>query len=400
MGSFNIACGISQMAIHEDDEMGIVLMQESREHQQDRTKNNQQGITNYVYPEDLYAPYLPPIFGKYGDYGQIIDIEENATTRVLEKIFKRPAEIVLNTIGNHGRNVHSTMGPIYSNYAIRKFADSFGSNPEQYLLSLGFTKIDEETYEYHIEKPHLSYKEKYVYKTDGSMTEIRTVEPTTKMLQLHKNTETTKHASPIKGMEEFHTTIIPASTYFNNTDINDVKTMIDEFSQKTFVYPGYKQEDFGIIAELFKMSGMFFHKKVFTEMNNFLQKTDSTFHKQQADTEHKKIVDFIKTIHNTVQQEKQNTQSNFTLGLLGTSDYFSRESSFPTWLHTHALDEYYTHENDLLLLVEFRGVLSACNALFLPTRIVNSVDELENGLKLNEIATNIMEEKKRKFEEF
>jgi hypothetical protein len=73
MGSFNVACSVSHMSISPGMPIAYIPLEPNRF----VPKIEENPIRFMIYPGDFYIPATLPIFGEYGDYGQIANIEES-----------------------------------------------------------------------------------------------------------------------------------------------------------------------------------------------------------------------------------------------------------------------------------------------------------------------------------
>ena len=83
MGSFDVACSVSRITINGGDPVAYFPLEKYKYCYDPAAPNNM-----LIYPWCYYVPVSLPIFGEYFDYGFIDEIEENASTKALEKHFK------------------------------------------------------------------------------------------------------------------------------------------------------------------------------------------------------------------------------------------------------------------------------------------------------------------------
>lgn len=88
MGSFNVACGISNISIGAGDK--ALIMPLINQGVYDNTKGFNYNYlpipkANLIYTHCLFKPLALPIVGKYNDYGTLEDIEYNRNTEIIEK---------------------------------------------------------------------------------------------------------------------------------------------------------------------------------------------------------------------------------------------------------------------------------------------------------------------------
>lgn len=76
MGSWYETCGLSQLAIVDDENVAVFLM---------KKKSNRMDYYRFCYSDDLFEPVAPVLFGKYLDYGKI-EIEK-ADKRIIDNLY-------------------------------------------------------------------------------------------------------------------------------------------------------------------------------------------------------------------------------------------------------------------------------------------------------------------------
>jgi len=84
MGSFNVACSVSNISISPDMKVAYLPLKMSIEGLDNSVIKNRNFL---IYPWCHYAPYTLPIFGTYNDYGCLADIERNENVLFLEEKF-------------------------------------------------------------------------------------------------------------------------------------------------------------------------------------------------------------------------------------------------------------------------------------------------------------------------
>ena len=143
MGDFNIACGLSNLEIQEDDRVGVVILDHIEAH----------NYSDYGYsaaklfdtePTKNYRPHLPAVYAHYNGSGGFRDVEESGVTRYLEEYLKKPILDVLNAIGDRRKlyDEHSKVGNLYLEPRLRKVLRNNKLTVEQKLVSFGFAKVN------------------------------------------------------------------------------------------------------------------------------------------------------------------------------------------------------------------------------------------------------------------
>jgi len=229
MGSFNVGCGLSNLAIHERDKVGLLLLNRKKNYLSSHRLKNSEGIGYQVYVTDNFSPFLAPIFGVYDDYGRIGEIQESVTTKLLEEIFHKPIQVIADC-AVLGRSIYYTGGAIYENYATKdNKIGSYSASIESILLSAGFEKV--------ISK-------------DGSAFSF----------------EGFTLSQPKEGVWAITN---PEGKVLNNgfVPVSGDEDVLSMFGEYTGIYPGFKPEDYKAIRMLHEMSAMFFLEDVLKEMS-------------------------------------------------------------------------------------------------------------------------------------
>lgn len=243
MGSFNVSCGISNLLIRPNEEIGFVILDKNRSHRMPVAKR---GVAYFVHPYDALKPFLPPVYGVYGDYGSIVGIEASPTTEILESIFARPAETVLKCISSD-RGLYYSAGEIYESY--------FAGEPDwqenrntayESLTRLGFAHVE-----------------------------------TNENIEVYAYGDYTMMHSPDEEWDNDFITLGPKSQWFIETAdsgetvvpgfyAQDIGTVMDIFHTATGLLPGYNEEDHERVILLNGLSGMFFRKDVYFDMKKMM----------------------------------------------------------------------------------------------------------------------------------
>lgn len=94
MGSFNVACSVSRISLSVGMPTVYLPLELSKFHE--KIENP---INSLIYPWCYYSPYTLPIFGEYGDYGRIENIEKDENVKWLEEWFQCPIEDITENRG-------------------------------------------------------------------------------------------------------------------------------------------------------------------------------------------------------------------------------------------------------------------------------------------------------------
>lgn len=231
MGSYNVSCGFSNLGINEGDATGFLILEKKPDYKIHDFPEPGSALT--INATDLYRPFLPAVYGVYNDYGSIGNIKETTTTKILEEIFHRAIEVIVECICED-RDIYYKRGAIARNYQTVELPDPYSSSGslEDELLRLGFTKNEangRELYDFHGYSIYLS--------ENGSAWNI-----------LHRNSDRIVGSIP------------------SRLKIDD---FLNTFGGYTGTYPGFSSEDFSAIKKLHRFSGMFFLEEVAVKMDKF-----------------------------------------------------------------------------------------------------------------------------------
>lgn len=241
MGSFDVGCGISNLAIHEYNEVGFVIIDKPKSYKEYVADTGPEpGTAMIVYNTDIYRPMFPPVFATYADYGQVKDVQDSLNVKLLEDYFRRPAAVVINAI-NEERGIYDAHGSIYPAYAAGDtLIHQYGVSFEDSLVSLGFIKVPKADEGIH-------YSDFYDFE---------------KFRLMHSKTKSTFDIVNMETGRTIYDGILVHSS-------SDLPTVMNIFGETTGIYPGFKKEEYEAIRTLGKVSGMFFLKEVYDGMEKY-----------------------------------------------------------------------------------------------------------------------------------
>lgn len=326
MGSFNVACGISNLSINEGDEVGFVILGQSIKTRYGKREN---GHSCFVYSTDLHEPFLPPVYGKYDDYGNITEVQESLTTKIIENMFHKPVEVVLNCISSD-RSVYSSHGDIFNQYfTAAKAWNEWDLVSHENLLSLGFTQDEQYDNSYSFGGYSLVIK-------DGGEENQPTSGGWFVLDKSGKNVLT-------KG--SMH---------------NDISGVLNEFSRVTAQYPGFDANDFDAIRMLNDFDGMFFLKEVYDDMKGYVLEDsyEKTLHERRGEA-----WDELMSKMNEFGDGKLTLEQS--AGMFRFADYILRDISFP-WNQCDEL-RVYGSSHDFLELHNLISLMQTLNRMLMPT---------------------------------
>lgn len=352
MGSFDVGCGISNLAIHMGDKVGFILIEKNTKGESDFWTRNR-GTAMNIYTTDMYQPMFPPVFAVYDDYGRVAEVEKSTTTEMLEVFFRRPVNVVIDCV-NENRGIYDSYGPIFENYALEgALIGSFNANFEEKMISVGFTR-DEESNEQAIAYVYGDYRVMHYPQSNKAL------------------------VSDIKNGK-----ILDGNISVYN---DDVKTVLKSFAKHTGLYPGYALEDVEAITTLSKASGMFFLKDVYDGMekhllaeetyvefylNRYVQKWESFMERFDADKNW------------TVEKE---IKMNFSYDIF---DFIHRSSMMPLSA-IELLDMYKEDREDFFKMRYLPTILTQVNRMLMPSICGEQHGNDEASQRLNALTEEIL----------
>jgi hypothetical protein len=133
MGSFNVACSVSNISIDVGDP--IIFIPLLPHNVYDKDKIHRVGTQNLlIYSNCYFNPFCLPIKGIYGDYGYVEDVVKDANTDAIENFFGISIEEFLDFV------IGGNESPFLINDKLNSHNIRFD---EKYLLDLGFQKTED-----------------------------------------------------------------------------------------------------------------------------------------------------------------------------------------------------------------------------------------------------------------
>lgn len=357
MGSFDMGCAISGLTIHESDSIGYMILRKSTTPSDPRIDMSL-GTSWFTYATDVYKPFLPAVYGTYGDYGMIVDIEESKTNEVIQQVFGMPVVDLIECI-SCTRGLYERDGKIAKKLfkGSRRF-QNFDATPEDGLTRLGFTKQQSE-------------KDIEVYSFEGFEILVGFKEPF--------------HIWTIREAESKKILLDAFPCQFTST-------IIDEFCKLTGKFPGYTKEDQEKIQLLQSLSGMFFLKDVFTEMNSHMrQDYFADMYEKQSNESWTQFMTASKACKLIGQSSKLH------LLPLRLTQSIERSTSFP--VEKISLLAEYDGTSEFSEMFDIFSVMTAVNRMFMPSFCGEQEGNDEASRKLHEISGRILTERKARWDD-
>lgn len=337
MVSLNPTCGISNLSIQDNDEVGFVILDRNP------SLTDEKDLPDYLksrhtYATELFAPLIPPVYGKCDENGRISAVQNSLSKDFLESVFRRPAEVVLNCMASE--RIYDYFGEIFANYftADKTWGDTDRIS-HSILLALGFEKDENSPSRYIFEDAALEIEEK----TDGSYK---------------------------PGGLWFITRNIDGEVLAHGEMNMTADVVMDTFGRVTGLFPGFDPGEHYILDAFQSLSVMFFLKEVYESvkvyvMENFLNNLNFANLEFVWDGMINEIEKSKKT--GNLSFEKSLAIFNQAKGILG-------ETSFPFEIIETL--KMYKNNYDFLEIIILSVVMASVNKVFMPT--ILSYDEYEN----------------------
>lgn len=128
----DITCGLSGLGMNKNPgQTGLILLTP----EEFLTKGNK------FTAKTEFKPFLPPIFGEFS-LGGLINIQPNTTTRILEKFFGLPVDVIVSCLSSNN------FSPYSKGFATNRSNQWFKGNVDKLNLLAGFKFREEETSDY------------------------------------------------------------------------------------------------------------------------------------------------------------------------------------------------------------------------------------------------------------
>jgi hypothetical protein len=360
MGSFNVSCAISNLGINERDKIGFLILEKNPVY---RGRNYpESGKVLIINATDTYKPFLPPVFGAYNDYGNITGIKESVTTGILETMFRRPVQDVIDCICDDN-DIYQMGSKISKHYMVAKLPDRFSRDSiGDGLMEAGFTKLSPE---------------------DSVATSFRfgdyeiTLDSVNKMWTIIDNArgKTLKQVSTFSSFDE----------------------LLNTFGEYTKTYPGFDPADYEIIRSLNKLGGMFFLEKVFEGMHKF--NSADHYMNNYENTITQRFVDEWKEFLVEMEEAKASGKNILATSVAyGEFDFFRRDMNFPSQ-HIGLVDRYAESFDELLSVRSLIRTAENINRPLGPS-VYSSIGENDRASKmLHNIVGDILGERQKEWED-
>lgn len=360
MGSFNVSCGFSNLGINEGDATGLLILEKNREYRHNDFPDAGKSII--VNATDHYRPLLPAVYGVYSDYGRIGKIKESVTTKILEEMFHRPIQAIVDCVLSDD-NIYDSDGAIAKHYSITELPD-FRTRDEaihDWLLKLGFTLLGDTE-----GNPVYTFSGYELFKHKGQ----------TSWTVLQQQNERVLATIP---------------------DRHKLEDILNTFGHYTQTYPGFDSNDFQAIRSLHRYSGMFFLEEVAKGMDKF-HNTEHYMSNYQTTRTNEFKKSWAELIDSITEAKENGTDIYSAVYLCEGVEFFLREIA----ITSPDMGNFTLYGKDAKEIFELRSMIRTAeeaNRPFGPSIYV-SIGEADRASKmLNLLAANVLAKRQKEWEE-
>lgn len=360
MGSFNVSCGFSNLGINEGDATGFLILEKASNHRINDFPDA--GKTIIVNATDHYRPFLPAVYGVYNDYGRITDIQESVTAKILEEIFHRPIQAIVDCVCSD-RDIYDANSAIAEHYSIMQLPTFMDRNDSlrDWLLKLGFTSLGDDD-----ENPFYTFGGYELFKSKGQ------TEWTIRYEQNHRIVKTV-------------------------SDRGDIVNLLNSFGYFTKTYPGFDPKDFRAVRNLHRYSGMFFLEEVAQGMDMF--NNSEHYMNNFENTRTKRFKESWAELIDNMNEAKENgTDIYSAVSRCDGVEFFLRELAI-VYPDTEHFTEYGKDAKEIFELRSMIRTAEEANRPFGPSIYV-SIGEADRASKmLNLLAAKVLAKRQQEWEE-
>lgn len=362
LGSFDVGCGISNVSVNYGNEVGFVALQKqitfNVPHYAPRGN-----VPYLIYADDLWKPYLPPVFGKYDDYGRIVDIKRSATVDLMEQHFNQPIETIMRCMTDNN-GLYSDYSEIFLTYADPAVVSAIktdSKNFDRILTLVGFVKENNE----------------YVFQDVTVAKDEENSRP-------YNESWLISYSPPSSHKTAHHPVMV-----------SSVDSLLELVEHNTGFMPGYPKETWGIVKELHQLHGMFFLEDVYRKVIPVVEEeaADESEYFIPGKQLHDAYVEWLGTIKTL----EDNGQDLFFIHWTSQfSQVFNKISTYTT-VNPRVFLLYKDNVEDLLLLPKLYAVMSATNKVFHPSFTGSQHGDSEAMLKLNKVTQKLLKKRAKRY---
>lgn len=329
MGSFDVACVISDLSIGYGDKVGFMLIEDSAVLNDYKARNlvPEPGWIHYGLEDEGYKPFLPPVFGEYNDYGYVTNVEETETSRFIENLFGKPIETVIKCVGSN-RDIYSSHSEIFESYFVGdKTFSNYDANTKESLTALGFI--------------HSATKDGRDAFAFGRYSLVSLDDKGDKYSILDVERERTV-------LESFYA--------------RGLTELLSIFGHYTNLYPGFESEHYWAIRKLHRLSGTFFLKEIYTQMSTS-KRVIERFRVNRFEKLKEEWPEFKAYVLDPANEEKVRFISDLDYKF-DTAQYLIRDTAFNREKMTSLVA--FEDPAELWRMIEIRNILTSVNKVLLP----------------------------------
>jgi len=268
MGSFNVACSISNISLGPSDEIVFIPLVIKHYNLGNKYSTWKVPSQYIIYPDDFFAPLCLPIRGKYDDYGGIEEVIKDDNVVCIEKFLGFPAEEIPEHIARRG---------VY---------DYFSATAKRFLPAIA----ELSNYETTLDERFL---EIFNFKYIGFIGEEKIYEYANHILPNFVSvTENLFSITNIEGE-------VLATFDISNKNISSQRkdAFLRTFASLSNYYVGVAKEHQDVVKLLSNMSGMFVHAKIYDAL--LIKSYGESYGRKYSDY----LDDYIKVLQEGVTKE-------------------------------------------------------------------------------------------------
>lgn len=350
MGSFGVACGLSNLAINEGDETGLVLLMGAKYPYEPNEK------FMLSDGDQRYNMFLPPIYGTYDDYGRLGNIKPSRTVDLMEELFGQKIDVILQCIAQ-GDDFYRRSSAVRFHY--NKTHAFLGNKLFDQLVSYGMTEVKDDDTEsiYTFKNATLIHNKK-------------------DRMWVVSETDWQDKTYELARMSNFGA---------------DPDKVMDFFSKHTGLYPGCDEKDYWALKQIRKLSGMFFLPEVFTKLTPTVLE----------DSLRKRWLERAKTSWGEAKKAYSEHSDEFYI--LSSNDNFDRSfnriySNLYDFVHP-LFDTYGDDSGDMLDGYLLKQVVNSSNRQFSPTYLGSQHGDDNVSRKMAETMLEILDRRAAEYGE-
>jgi hypothetical protein len=362
MGSFNVACSISNLSISQGEKVVFIpLIPPTHVHMgfENNIVNTTVGTnaSMLIYPNCFFDPFCLPIEGEYNEYGTLENIKKDANIEAIEKFTGLDIEDFMSIV-TESRGVNDYFSNIFKHFAIEQdiIKDAAKSFGPRFLIKMGFEALKKEGW--------YDYK----YKDLQCLVHIENIGKGYKYKILNS-----------KGLSK---------TNISNT-YSDKSTFLNDFFNFIGYHINVANNDQQMVNLLSSIAGMFVNKEVYDPMINaeFVGLFDTDMYPKSLSKKFDEAVDLL-----TKQTEEDDDVFYFYDLEDKLFDGYFRNWYFFLDMYTETIIS--TKIKKILInFLKFRAVMNVSNRFFFPAMNGEQYGNIEASKLINDVTSKIISRK-------